>query len=206
MSDSIATTRISDLPENITIQLDSNYGQPEATGYKPMNIHPNPYDKSLDNQIPPPLPQAKQPTKSQYIPETPQFQLPSRDIPIDTSGYSYDENIQPNFIPKPKLTVDFVKDYENTNERDLQEHRSRKHRKRMVDDLLEEFQIPLLVVFLFFLFQLPILNTLIYKRLSFLPIFHTDGNPNFYGYVLKSLLFGSAFYFITKTTHFISEF
>jgi len=203
--DTIATTRIADLPENITIQMDSNYGDSDVTGYKPMNIHPNPYGNSIQNQVPPPLPQAKQPTKSQYVPETPQFQLPSRDIPIDTSGYSYDENVQPNFIPKPKLTVDFVKDYEQTTDKEFREHHSKKHRKRMIDEMFEEFQIPLLVTFLFLLFQMPILHTLMYKRLSFLPIFQSDGNANFYGMFLKSLFFGCAFYFITKTTAFISE-
>jgi len=206
MSESIATTRIADLPENITVQMDTGFGSQDATGYKPMNVHPNPYGNSIHPQAPPPLPIAKEPTKSQkIIPEAPQFQLPSRDIPMDTSSYAYDENIQPNYVPKPKLTVDFVKDYENTTGKDIREHNSKKYRKRMIDDLFEEFQIPLLIAILYLLFQLPIINTMIYKRFSFLGIFSADGNPNLYGFLLKSLLFGAAFYFIIKTTHFISE-
>jgi hypothetical protein len=198
-SDSIATTRISDLPENITVQMDTGFGN--SDGYKPMNVHPNPYGNSIHPQAGPPLPQAKAPTK----PENPQFQLPSRDIPMNTEGYTYDEQIQANYIPKPKLTVDFVKEYEDTTEKDIREHQSKKHRKRMIDNLFEEFQIPLLVAALFLVFQLPVLNTLLYKYFSLLGVFQNDGNANFYGYLLKSGLFGAAFYFIMKTTTIISE-
>ena len=41
-------------------------------------------------------------------------QLPSRDIPMTTSGHSTDPQIQPNYVPQPQTSVDYIKNYEQT--------------------------------------------------------------------------------------------
>ena len=56
------TTRISDLPENITVQMptynpninqSNNMNMDSATNYMPINVHPNPYGISAQNPIMP---------------------------------------------------------------------------------------------------------------------------------------------------------
>jgi hypothetical protein len=74
------------------------------------------------------------------------------------------------------------------------------------DEFLTELQTPILICILFFIFQLPIINTIIFKKFSFLSLHNEDGNFNFYGLLFKSMMFGSLFYSVQKITQFISEF
>jgi hypothetical protein len=139
------------------------------------------------------------------IQQIPQFRLPSRDVVIDTATYMNDNQIQANYIPMPKLTKDYILDYEENADKNIVEHEKKKHRENLVDEILSELQLPVFVAVLFFLFQLPIVNTLVFKRFSFLSIYSDDGNFNIYGLVFKSLLFGSLFYSVNKVVTFISE-
>lgn len=224
------TTRIADLPENVSVQLQDNHQYSNSVGtggsngldvptYKPMNIHPNPYGNSIQPDVMPhpeskPLSNINQQFSyhqsglipDQEIRSTPQMRLPSRDIPMDTTSYNNDEEIQPNFIPKPKLTSDYVRQYENLNDDKIKTHEKSKKRAIFIDDILSELQIPLLISFLFFFFNLPIINTVIFKRFSFLNIYNTDGNVNFYGIFIKSLVFGTVYYFLQTTIHFLTDF
>jgi len=233
---SSSTTRIADLPENITLQMpgsmtngyNNNQGGGQGMGgsgfdqntYMPMNVHPNPYGPQTQSAVMP-LPQG-QPNNRQgqnqnqgqnqlsneqqmMLQNMPQNRLPSRDISIDTAGYLQDEQTQPNYIPPVKLTSDYIHDYEEKHGKNINEHEQKKHRGRMVDNLLTELQTPLFIAILFFIFQMPILNTLLYKNFSFLSIYNSDGNINFYGLFLKSLMFGSAYYSLSRFTNYISE-
>jgi hypothetical protein len=245
------TTRISDLPENITMQMQpNNYPQNAMThinnekkldpnlntNYVPINVHPNPYGISPQNPIMPiPQPQyQEQPTnpqmqqiqqveqmsqmaaiqrqnmiseqQKQELQNMQHMRLPSRDIPIQTNNYTNDEQVQPNYIPKPKLSEDFLEDYEKKFDERLRKHEEKKYRENRMDDILTEFQTPLLIVVLFFLFQLPMINRMIFKKFSFLSIYSEDGNFNFYGLLFKSILFGSIYYLTQKILKFISEF
>jgi hypothetical protein len=231
MADRIATTRISDLPENITVQMppgsynppQQNFNQPNNMGYgqdsqepnttyTQMNVHPNPYGIPPQNNVMS-LPQTTQPPKNQnqFLPQynmpqnEPQYRLPSRDIPVDPTQYLNDEQVQPNYIPMHKLTSDYIKDYEDENDIPIQEYKQKKHRESLIDTLLTELQTPIFIAILFFIFQMPIINTLMYKNLAFLPIYNIDGNANFYGLFLKSALFGLLYYGVSKFTNYISE-
>jgi hypothetical protein len=235
------TTRIADLPENVTMQYSPSIqsqvpsstmavGNGQPTNYIPMNVHPNPYGNSTQNQVmpnpqqtsAPPLQNQFQqipnqmslpPPQSQYLNEEHQMQLqnlqhqrlPSRDIIQDTSVYSQDEQVQPNYIPKPKQKNDYVREYEDMTEKNVREYEENKRSQNKLDRLLTEFQTPIFIIFLFFFFQMPIMNTMVFKRFSFLSIYNNDGNFNFYGLLFKSMLFGTAYYFIMKTVTFLSE-
>jgi hypothetical protein len=234
------TTRISDLPENITVQMptynpninqSNNMNMDSATNYMPINVHPNPYGISAQNPIMP-IPQqpnvqqmnqmnhitqmeqitVKRP-KQQFIDQQQmdlqnmqQIRLPSRDIPIDTTNYLQDEQTQPNYIPKSNVSSDYIRDYEETTEKNIREHEKKKYRESRIDEILSELQTPILICILFFIFQLPIINTIIFKKFSFLSLHNDDGNFNFYGLLFKSMMFGSLFYSVQKVTTFISEF
>jgi len=247
MSDVQTTTRISELPENITVQLYPNQQQDNGLGnaYIPINVHPNPYGGAGANAGQPntlPYPQSDerpnrqsgsgqsgsgqgvsgqgggmpayqgQPDFSQPISQMmqqstqpQQLRLPSRDIPMDMTQFQQDQEIQPNYIPKAKLTSDYIKNYEESSERTLRDHESHKHRATMTDQFFTEFQTPALIMFLFFCFQLPIVNTLLYKYFTFLSIYDSDGNVNFYGVFFKSILFGLLYYAIAKMTDYLAN-
>jgi hypothetical protein len=133
----------------------------------------------------------------------PQMRLPSRDIPMDQAAYQHDEAVQPNYIPKPKLTGDYVREYEEATEKAIRKQEKKKEHEGKIDQTLTDVQLPVLVAFLFFIFQMPVINTLLYKYLKLLPIFHGDGNMNLYGTLLKSSMFGSVFYVIQKFVNFL---
>lgn len=191
--------------------------------YIPINVHPNPYGVSAQNPI---MPNPQQttgsqqqaysppPPQSQYLTEEQQMQLsnmkhhrlPSRDIPNDSLGYSQDEEIQPNYIPKAKQNTDYVRDHEDMTEKNLRAHEEKKRKESRFDALMNDIQTPIFVAILFFFFQLPLVNRMIFKRFSFLSIYDTDGNFNFNGLVFKSLIFGSMYYLMNKAMSFLSEF
>lgn len=237
-----STTRISELPENITMQIDQNYlvqpnPQQMSNGgmsndgmdpnsmqntYVPLNMHPNPY--GIPEQPPNglPLPEASpqrdrqsshETTKPQYndlmredpLQGIPQQRLPSRDIPMNPANYQYDEQVQANFVPAVKLTSDYIREYEEASERVMKEHEEKKYREEKVNTTFSELQIPILIAVLYFIFQMPIINTFLRKYFSFLSLYHSDGNFNMVGLLLKSILFGSIFYGMNSISTAISR-
>jgi len=194
-----STTRIDDLPENITMRV-----QPEQSGqvptYAPMNIHPNPYGNSIQPNVMP-LPESK----VRFQEENPQMRLPSRDIPMDQTIYQQDEEIQPNYIPQAKLTRDYVRDYEEVTHDNIKRHENRKDKTSMLDKIFSDLQTPVLVALIFFIFQMPMMNSMFYRNFSFLSLYNTDGNVNFYGIALKSAVFGSVFYGIQNTMQYLTD-
>jgi len=212
-------TRIADLPDNVSGGMQNTFNpnmqQPPVTnGYVPINLHPNPYGISAQNPIMPPPIQQQQPQQQQYISEEQlaqlqsmkQQRLPSRDIPNDQSEYNHDEEITPNYIPKAKNTKDYVREHEDMTEKNLKEYEEKNRKEKKLDILLTEFQTPIFIMLLFFFFQLPMINTLVFKRFSFLSIYNNDGNFNFNGLLFKSILFGLFYYSTLKFTTFLSEF
>jgi hypothetical protein len=136
--------------------------------------------------------------------ETPPNRLPGHDIPMVQTNYQQDESVQPNYIPKSNIDVDFVKQHEEITHQRIQQHETAKRRMSLADTILTNLQTPILVALLFFIFQLPIFNTMIYKRFTFLSIHDTDGNINMMGILMKSILFGTAFYSLSQSIEFLS--
>jgi hypothetical protein len=220
MSDS--TTRISELPENITYQVGNpqimgNIAQlstPQNSGsadigqntYVPLNIHPNPYGTPQTGDLPPP--QSIQPrNRDTNIPgdqyDIPPQRLPSRDIPMNTLDYQNDEEIHANYVPKVKLTSDYIREYEKASEESLRKHERETYREQTAKSIWNDIQIPVLIAILYFIFQMPVVTKFLYKYFSFLSIYRDDGNMNLVGLLLKSVLFGSLFLLIQKTTDFL---
>jgi hypothetical protein len=214
-------TRISDLPDpNAASAFNPNMVPNNAnmatglpTNYVPINVHPNPYGISAQNPIMP-HPQQQQPIYPQqqnvHISEEQVMQmqqrLPSRDIPRETTDYLHDEQVKPDYLPNSKKEDDYVRRHEDMSEKNLREYEEKNKRERKLDMLLTEFQTPIFVMMLFFFFQLPIINTMIFKRFTFLSIYNDDGNFNFTGLFFKSFVFGLSYYISQKVTTFLSEF
>jgi len=120
--------------------------------------------------------------------------LPSRDIPRNQESVVQDPQIQANYIP-PAQQKDYIKDFD-TPEAILENYNKSVNQRDTLDDIYEEFQIPLLLAILFFLFQLPIFKKKLYTFLPFL--FFKDGNYNIQGYIFMSALFGLCYYLLSK--------
>lgn len=131
-------------------------------------------------------------------------QLPSRDIPMTTSGISNDPQVVPNYVPPPpQHHSDYIRDYEQTSDM-VNNYNRTKQTQNSLDDMYNEIQTPLLLAVLYFLFQLPFIRKSLYTYLPFL--FSNDGNYNLNGLVFTSVTFGMLFHFLMKTTNYFSMF
>ena len=128
-------------------------------------------------------------------------QLPSRDIPQNTTSITQDPQIQPNYIPPPKPEqMDYINNAEQPEDM-INNYNMNTLRNSSLDEMYNEIQTPLLLGVLFFLFQLPFFKKFLF---SYFPVlFSNDGNLNINGFLFTSVLFGLMFYLCNKiTTHF----
>lgn len=217
------TTRIADLPqENITMQLTPVQTQPGVPGfvsgaaqntYIPMNIHQNPYGQGqpdimsnpqYQHKLDVPFPNNLSPDQQSMVANYPKQNLPSRDIRVDPSEYTNDEQTRVNYIPQ-SIKKDYIQEHEQDKQQERDKHKQQGHRERLIDTILNKIQTPLFIAILYFIFQMPIVNTMLYKSFKMLNLYGEDGNMNTYGLVLKSLLFGFLFYSSTYLIEYISE-
>ena len=126
--------------------------------------------------------------------------LPSRDIPQMTSQITQDQQIKPNYIPQVNNN-DYINDETNANDI-LKENMRRQNRDSNLDVMYEELQIPILLAILFFMFQLPVFRTYLFKFLQ--SLFNKDGNPNLSGYVVNSILFALLYYIIKNMLRYFT--
>lgn len=123
--------------------------------------------------------------------------LPSRDMPTNTVHFA-DEETKPNFVPAPeqKEQVDYIQN--SDTEQEIMARRMYNQKSQdSLEILYDEFQIPIIIGILYFIFQLPVVKS---KFLRILPsLYNVDGNPNLTGYVLNSLFFGVSYYVISKS-------
>ena len=127
--------------------------------------------------------------------------LPNRDIPMNSSHITQDENIKPNFIPK-ETNSNYIEE-ESSMDSLIQQNRNKKEEQDRLDILYNELQTPLLVMVLFFFFQLPYFQKVMAKYAP--SLFSRDGLPNFSGYLFKTLIFGISFYGITQISKQLSQ-
>ena len=130
-------------------------------------------------------------------------QLPSRDIPMTTTGHSNDPQVQPNYVPPPPNNLDYIKNHEDTNDMIDDYNKKRKHSDSL-DEMYNEIQTPLLLAVLYFLFQLPFFRKFLFRYLPVL--FSNDGNLNINGFLFTSTLFGLLFYLLNKVTNHFGSF
>ena len=127
-------------------------------------------------------------------------QLPSRDIPMNTSAVAADPQVMPNFVPPPPPQhVDYIQRHEQTFD-----PRNTQSSPSSLDEMYNEIQTPLLLAVLFFVFQLPFFRKFLYTYLPFL--FSNDGNYNLNGFLFVSAFFGMLFHFLMKTTSYFGAF
>jgi hypothetical protein len=121
--------------------------------------------------------------------------LPSRDIPINPMQVSNDVEVKPNFIPEPPIHEDYINNME-TPDNMIMKNNQQQYYADNLDAFYSEFQLPVIVAILYFLFQLPIFRRSLKKILP--SLFGQDGNPNLYGYFFNSALYSTMFYVLLK--------
>lgn len=123
-------------------------------------------------------------------------QLPSRDIPMDTEPYLY-QNVQPNHIPEPTNYHGPTNYIEMDDARhDLGSvYRATQHKEYM-QDVYDQFRVPLLLALLYYAFQLPFLKDLVGKYMPWL-ISTATGGYTTYGTIWVSMVFGIVYYTLT---------
>ena len=85
----------------------------------------------------------------------------------------------------------------------IKQSQNKKVEQDRLDVMYEELQTPIMVMILFFLFQLPFFQKSLAKYAP--SLFQRDGNPSFSGYFVKTLMFGITYYLITKLIKQLSE-
>lgn len=125
------------------------------------------------------------------------LELPSRDIPTNTVHFA-DEAVQPNYVPQ-KEQEDYIQNTD-TEQEILARRMKNRNSRDSLEVLYDEFQIPIIIGLLYFIFQLPVVRS---KLTTLIPaLFNKDGNPNLSGYIFNSVFFAVLYYVISKSmTH-----
>jgi hypothetical protein len=124
--------------------------------------------------------------------------LPSRDIPMNTTGMMNDAQINPNYVPqnyRKEEHNDYIGQHE---EEEMNEAKYSNHVRNTdtMEDIYKLIQVPLLVGILYFAFQLPVFRKYMLKYIP--SVFNADGNYNISGLVFVSALFGLGYFGLTK--------
>jgi hypothetical protein len=124
------------------------------------------------------------PEPTSFVPPT-QIPLPSRDIPQETIQHTIDAQTIPNTIHNRVHFAPLPPSHSVT--------------KTEVND---EMKTPILLMTLYFLFQLPLSNQFLGRMLP--DLFKGDGNLTSGGIVVKSIMFAAAYVAVTKLIAYLS--
>ncbi len=127
--------------------------------------------------------------------------LQSRDIPLQMDHITHDFTAKPNFVPSPEADkANYIQD-EETMETLIKQKKERQ--KNKMDFFYDEIQTPLLIMVMFFTFQLPIFKKSM--ATNFPAFFLRSGAYNLKGLVFITMLYGGSYYGIIKTIKYLSE-
>ena len=130
--------------------------------------------------------------------------LPSRDIPMNTTGMMNDAQINPNYMPQ-NYRKEEHDDYINEHEEEaINEAKYSNHVNNVdtMENVYKLIQVPLLVGVLYFAFQLPVFRKYMLKYIP--SVFNTDGNYNISGLIFVSALFGMGYFGLTRVLDSVS--
>ena len=201
------TTSISSLPTNDTQPNMQPNMQPGMQANTISNVSPSTtYQPNITSQAPSPPPSLTR-DMIQEVTNTIQkasldgsTQLPSRDIPRDTLQLATDVQVNADHVPVEEKMRDYIGEYDDTQVV-IQKHMEEQQKINQMESIYNEIQTPVLIMLLYFLFQLPVVNSMVFK--VFPKLFHKDGNLTIGGLFLKTILYGGLYYGIMKGIAFI---
>jgi len=124
-------------------------------------------------------------------------QLNSRDIPQNSLNITNDPHIQPNYVPKEQSSDYINNEHNEMSQQDAQQiYNNQSKQSDSIINIYNELQYPILLALLFYLFNLPAFQLILFTYFKFL--FSNDGNYNNNGVIAISILFGTLFYIINK--------
>jgi hypothetical protein len=187
------TTSLNDLPtdpvsgggeQNVVLQTSEKSNQ-----YDPNSVAPTVGSEIADQKM-----MNEVVTGIQQANASGGLELPSRDIPTNTVHFA-DEAIQPNYVPQ-KEQEDYIQNTDTEQEILARRMKNRDSRDSL-EILYDEFQVPIIIGLLYFIFQLPVVRS---KLTTLIPaLFNKDGNPNLSGYIFNSIFFAVLYYVISKS-------
>jgi len=196
------STSIASLPNELSIEKSK---EPVTLNIKEKNGN-----KIADNYTAPPSNQpAAELSKDsinqiieglQHASSTGSTMLQSRDIPMSMEQITHDFTARPNFVPSPADKINYIQDEETM---DTLIKQKREEKNDQMEYFYDEVQTPLLVMIMFFVFQLPIFKKSMVN--NFQAFFLRNGNYNLKGMVFTTMLFGGTYYSIIKTIKYLSE-
>ena len=134
----------------------------------------------------------------QQLNQTNALDLPSRDIPTQTTSFTQDKQIQANYVPSPTQT-DYIEEAEEAEKEEPILQISNEERQ---EELYDELQGPVFVMILFFLFQMPFVRKALKKYIP--TLFHHDNNLTLGGYMFTTFLFGGTFYGLQRFMNYLT--
>lgn len=128
--------------------------------------------------------------------------LRSRDIPMNASQISQDAQTLPNYVPSMPINKQDYISTMTTQQDIINKYNLNRNNEDSVNTLYDELQTPILISILYFLFQLPIVKSYLFKYAP--SLFNKDGNNNLFGYIFNSILFGLLYWLIINSLNYIS--
>lgn len=188
------TTSLNDLPTDPAAGGGSEQNVVLQTSEKPGQYDPNSAPPTAGSEICDQKMMNEVVTGIQQANASGGLELPSRDIPTNTVHFA-DEAVQPNYVPQ-KEQEDYIQNTD-TEQEILARRMKNKNSRDSLEILYDEFQIPIIIGLLYFIFQLPVVRS---KLTILIPsLFNKDGNPNLSGYIFNSIFFSLLYYVISKS-------
>ena len=124
-----------------------------------------------------------------------------RRFKVNTNNIIQDTQSSPNYIPTSQNN-NYINN--NTTSDDIiNNNRRQQNKQQTIDVIYDEMQMPILLAFLYFIFQLPICKVYLLKILP--SAFNKDGNNNLKGYIINSVLFALSYYIIKNGLNFLTN-
>jgi len=191
----IATTSLDDLPMsapgNDNVQLVTQIRRGEQNTVVSSDANEAEQSRERDNELI---------TGIQKASANGMLSLPSRDIPMDKSAVTTDENVKPNFIPSQ--TNDYITEHV-TSEEIIRQNAKKQNTRDAWDDVYAEISLPLLIAVFYFMYQLPAVRRTFMNTLPM--CYSKSGEVNLSGRLLNCLVFGGVIYASSKLVSQISR-
>jgi len=129
--------------------------------------------------------------------------IPTRDIPMNQMALTHDDQIKPNYIPPMDPNEhDYIREHSSMSEIVRDNARSQ-NRMDSLEAIYYDFQIPILLGVMYFIFQMPVFRA---QLLHFIPsLFGSDGNFNMIGLAGTSAMFAVCYFIIITIFNKLGE-